>query len=421
MMKTQAGGTGKNKRRIGWLLAVLIAMGAASQPARQIRDLPANISLTEGNSLVFGLSLPVEAQADGQAIDVLGTAESVERLGSRGVSISGQEEGSANVTLRLMGILPVKTINVSVAEEKMLIPGGQLIGVAIETQGVLLVGTSDVGTKASPARAAGLRSGDSILKIDGTVIENADDLAAKVSASGGKRMLLTVERGGTVFTEEVIPLRDDRDGMWRLGAWVRDSTAGIGTLSFIDPDTGKYGALGHSVSDIDTQTRLLLSEGEIYEGAVADIRKGEEGAPGELIGSFFEEARLLGGIDKNTDLGIYGSYSAAISGEPVPVMTRSEVQEGPAVIISQIDGGGPREYACEITRVNRQDETSQRGLTLRVTDPELLAKTGGIVQGMSGSPIIQDGKLVGAVTHVLVNDPTRGYGIFIENMLEAAG
>jgi len=234
-------------------------------------------------------------------------------------------------------------------------------------------------------------------------------------------MRLTVERAGERFVRTVQPAQDPRDGRWRLGAWVRDSTAGVGTLSFIDPQTGRYGALGHSISDIDTNTRMLLSEGEIYDSAVADVRRGEAGAPGELVGSFFDQTQAIGSIERNTDYGIYGVYFAAPEAEAIPIMSRDEVRTGPAVVISQIDNGPPQRYSCEIVRVSQQSGSAQRGLVLRITDVRLLTKTGGIVQGMSGSPIIQDGKLAGAVTHVLVNDPTMGYGIFIENMLDAAG
>jgi len=166
---------------------------------------------------------------------------------------------------------------------------------------------------------------------------------------------------------------------------------------------------------------MLLEEGEIFDGTVADVRKGQAGAPGELVGSFFDETEAIGSIESNTEFGIYGRYTAPAPGTAIPIMRRSEVHTGPATIISQVDNGAPAQYEATIEKVMRQDSPAQRGLVVRITDERLLERTGGIVQGMSGSPIIQDGKLVGAVTHVLVNDPTRGYGIFIENMLDAAG
>ncbi|MDO4740633.1 MAG: SpoIVB peptidase, partial [Eubacteriales bacterium] len=388
------------RRGIGRLLAALVLLAGFSAPVQQIAALPEQVSIAQGSALALSLPFPLQAQADGACLQVASAQEGVASIGGEVLRLQGQSEGSARVTLRLMGIVPVKSMNVSVKEEKMLIPGGSLIGVAIKTQGVLLVGTSDVGAQESPARAAGLRAGDSILALNGQEVQGAEDLTAQIAISEGEPLRLTISRAGENYSALVTPVRDERDGIWRLGAWVRDSTAGVGTLSFIDPETGRYGALGHSISDIDTQTRMLLSEGAIYDGAVADVRRGAPGAPGELVGSFYGEKSSLGSIDRNTDFGIYGRYDSAPQGKAVPVMPRGQVRTGPALIISQVDNGPPRAYACEITRVMRQDAPAQRGLVVQVTDAELLAKTGGIVQGMSGSPIIQDGKLVGAVTHV---------------------
>ncbi|MBQ3222425.1 MAG: SpoIVB peptidase [Clostridia bacterium] len=399
------------KRRAGVLLAAALLWAGISPTAQTLWQTPGRVHLRKGSELYLELPALVQADANG----------CIEKGGASEGQLIARQEGTGEIVLRLMGIMPVKTMSVSIEEEKMLIPGGSLIGVAMETQGVLLVGTSDVGPAPSPAYAAGLRSGDSILEADGIGIGSAEELEACVETAGGREMRLTIERGGERFERTVQPAQDPRDGHWRLGAWVRDSTAGVGTLSFIDPQTGRYGALGHSISDIDTNTRMLLSEGEIYDSAVADVRRGEAGAPGELVGSFFDQTQAIGSIERNTDYGIYGVYFAAPGAEAIPIMSRDEVRTGPAVVISQIDNGPPQRYSCEIVRVSQQSGSAQRGLVLRITDARLLTKTGGIVQGMSGSPIIQDGKLAGAVTHVLVNDPTMGYGIFIESMLEAAG
>lgn len=405
----------------GWLLAAFLAIAGISQPAQELRNLPESVCITQGYSFDLRLSLPFCLETDSSAVGVLSTAETVDTIAGHGAQICADAPGEANVTLRLMGILPVKTMSVSVTQEKMLIPGGGLIGVAMRTQGVLLVGTSDVGGAASPARTAGLRSGDSILRADGVPIQSAQQLSETVAASQGREIALTVQRAGSTFERSVLPRQDERDGAWRLGAWVRDSTAGVGTLSFIDPQNGSFGALGHAISDIDTQTHMLLGEGDIYEGTVADIHRGEAGSPGEIVGSFFDGEQYLGSIRSNTDFGVFGAYVGTIDQAAVPIMTRSEVRTGSAVIYSQVGSEGVRAYDCEITRITEQDSPSQRGLVLRITDPELLERTGGIVQGMSGSPILQNGRLVGAVTHVFVNDPTQGYGIFIEWMLDAAG
>ena len=208
--------------------------------------------------------------------------------------------------------------------------------------------------------------------------------------------------------------------------WVRDSTAGVGTLTYYDPESGGYGALGHAITDVDTGVMFPVGEGAVYKNKVVSISRGQKGTPGELTGEFFENAVELGSIEKNTPFGVFGSADAEMIGdahypEGLPVAGRGEVRTGSAQILSTVDGFGVKAYDCEIEKVYSQSSPEARSMVIRITDPELLGKTGGIVQGMSGSPIVQDGKLVGAVTHVLVNDPTRGYGIFIENMLEAAG
>ncbi len=409
-MDNRAGKNERTRRRIGWLLAALVALAAMSQPAQELFNLPSSLRITQGSVLQLDCSLPISASARGAQVETANGQVEIRASGS----------GDGSVTLRLMGILPVKTMSVSVAEEKMLIPGGNLIGVALETEGVLLVGTSDVASSQSPARAAGLRSGDAILRADGVLLEDAQQFARLVEESGGKPISLTVRRENELLQAEIVPQKDTRDGAWRIGAWVRDSTAGVGTLTFIDPQTRTFGALGHAISDIDTGTRMPLGKGEIYEGAVAEIHRGAAGNPGEIVGSFFDGARFLGTLTKNTDYGVFGAYQAQITADPVPILRRSEVKIGPAVIRSQVDNGPVREYDCEIVRVSNQSTPAQRSLVLRITDEELLQKTGGIVQGMSGSPILQNGRLLGAVTHVFVNDPAMGYGIFIETMLDAA-
>ena len=225
---------------------------------------------------------------------------------------------------------------------------------------------------------------------------------------------------------DVTPAIDPRDGAYRLGVWVRSSTAGVGTLTYYDPVSGGYGALGHAITDVDTGVIFPVGAGAVYENEVVHVTRGEESAPGELTGEFFEKEIVLGEIEKNTGFGVFGKAPAQMAAgglypEGLPVARRSEVRTGSAQLLSCVEGGEVKAYDCEIERFYSKSASEGRNMAVRITDPELLKKTGGIVQGMSGSPIIQDGKLVGAVTHVLVNDPTRGYGIFIENMLDAAG
>jgi len=274
----------------------------------------------------------------------------------------------------------------------------------------------------SPAGEAGLRSGDVITSVNGQSVATTGDLSSAVAESGGL-CRLRVQRGGGSFSLTVTPVRDGQD-VFRLGAWVRDSATGIGTLTYYDEATGTFGALGHPISDGDTGDILPAAGGSIYPAKIMGVRVGQRGDPGELHGTFVGDAKALGELQQNTAQGIFGTmngYANPLFPDGLPVGARSGVQLGEATILSTVDGGEVTRYACEITQVLSQSAAMTKSMVIKITDERLLGKTGGIVQGMSGSPIIQDGKLIGAVTHVLVNDPTRGYGIFIENMLDAAG
>ena len=304
------------------------------------------------------------------------------------------------------------------AAGRILIPGGQAVGVAIHTRGVLVVGLSD-----GAGMQAGLRAGDVLLSVNGRPLESADILTETVNAAGGQPLSILMERNGKQQTVLATPAFDESSQSYRLGVWVRDSTAGVGTLTFYDPQTQAYGALGHAITDSDTGLMLQVSEGYLMQAEVVGVRRGERGMPGELKGSFLREQVRLGSVVSNSTVGIYGRVDGAVQNalypDGLPVGAKSEVHTGEATILSTVNGSEMVEYTVEITQVNRGSE--QKSMVLRVTDERLLAATGGIVQGMSGSPIIQDGKIIGAVTHVFVNEPTKGYGIFIENMLDAAG
>ena len=300
-----------------------------------------------------------------------------------------------------------------------LVPVGQPIGVKLFSDGVLVIGLSD-GENA--AKQCGLKEGDIITAVGGESLDTIEQLRACLNANGAAEAALTVRRGSRTLTLEASPQRDE-SGEYRLGAWVRDSMAGIGTMTFYDPQSGVFGALGHGVTDVDTGQLLPLDHGSIMDASVKAVKKGERAAPGELKGDF-DLTRDSGTLYANTDCGIFGTLNAEdaakLTGRAYPLARRSEVRAGPATILATVSGNETKEYAIEIEKVY-SSSASSRNLLLHVTDEALLAQTGGIVQGMSGSAILQDGKLVGAVTHVLVDDPTRGYGIFIENMLSAAG
>jgi len=304
-------------------------------------------------------------------------------------------------------------------QQRMLIPGGQAVGVALKTQGVLVVAKMDNGAIRTP-----LRVGDVILSVTGEAVSSAAELSERVNQETQDSVELSVLRGGKEMTVQASAPVDEADGRRRLGVWVRDSTAGVGTLSYIDPATGSYGALGHAIVDGDTGDMLEVREGAIMRSRVVGVNRGSVGQAGELRGSFLKENVQIGTLSLNCERGIYGHMDEMpedlLYPQGLPIAPRSEVHPGEATIISTVDGDGPKEYRVEIVRSFLKSDNGGKDMILRVKDPALIEKTGGIVQGMSGSPIIQDGKLVGAVTHVLVNDPTRGYGIFIENMLEAA-
>ena len=400
----------RKRRLTGWVLSLLILTVYFSPQAQLLRSLPDHFSVSQGQLADLALPAPFH-------ISMAASSSTDETL------------GGTTATISLFGLLPLREVDVRIADDLRLYPGGQAVGVALRTKGVLVVGTSDLTGASSPARLAGVKPGDVILEADGQPVANTDELTKRVAAYGGAPMPLTIQRGEDTLSLTLLPKRDGQSGEFRIGAWVRDSTAGVGTLSFygvIREGGGvQYGALGHAITDADTQQILTVGEGEIMSADVVDVRKGQKGHPGELKGSFLRENRVLGTLTRNNPFGIYGTLTAPpahpLYPDGLPIGRRSTVHEGAATILCTVDAGGMKEYDVEIVEVSRKAGLSQRSMVIRVTDPELLEKTGGIVQGMSGSPIIQDGKLIGAVTHVLVNDPTRGYGLFIENMLEAAG
>ena len=344
---------------------------------------------------------------------------------SKTVTMLTEADSSYQMQVKLFGILPMKKVGIQVIEDTELIPVGVPIGLYVKTRGVLVVGTGEFqniqGEMCSPSRHI-LQSGDYIQAVNGEAIEKKEELTKKVMAEGDKAVLLEVERNGEVTTVSVTPQKDAK-GDYRLGAWVRDNAQGVGTMTYMDAD-GNFGALGHGITDVDTSTLMQMEDGTLYQTDIVDIRKGTTGKPGEMTGMIiYSDDRILGQITSNSARGIFGKCNAKAmemaDKEPLPIGLKQEIVEGEAQILCTVENV-PKYYDVRITAVHLDHDNINRGIELQVTDEELLELTGGIVQGMSGSPIIQNGKLIGAVTHVLVNDSTRGYGIFIENMLEAA-
>jgi stage IV sporulation protein B len=297
-----------------------------------------------------------------------------------------------------------------------LIVGGQAVGIRIQTKGVLVVGLSPVETaegSRSPGEESGLREGDRILQVDGKEICGAADLIGAVGRSDGKSMTLDVQREGKRMRLTVQPALS-QTGQWMLGLWLQDAVTGIGTITFCDPETGTYGALGHCIAEENSGEPVTPASGCITEAEILSVTPGQAGAPGALNGE--PGGKVLGTVERNTSCGIYGHTEGAFDGRTAEV---GQAHTGPAVILTTVSGREAQEFAVRITRVYQDGDGEH--LILTVTDPQLQAKTGGIVQGMSGSPILQDGMLVGAVTHVFLSDSTRGYGITIQDMLAAAG
>ncbi|MCD8342016.1 MAG: SpoIVB peptidase [Clostridiales bacterium] len=305
-----------------------------------------------------------------------------------------------------------------------LVPVGRTVGIKLFSHGVLVVGFSEVEGEAgpvSPAQDCGLKVGDIITEIGDEYVNSIAEVTDALQTIGDEAVTICALRDGRrlSLTADSVPCLSD--GTYRLGVWVRDSMAGIGTVTYYEPETGAFAALGHGITDVDTDTLMPLRSGSIMPSTVTGVVKGAQGAPGQLHGSFDLE-QDLGDLYANTDCGVFGTLNGAdFSGTALPVATRSEVSTGKATILSNISGDEVQEYAVEIVRVYPESLSATRNLMIRVVDPVLLEETGGIVQGMSGSPILQNGMLVGAVTHVLVNDPTCGYGILAETMLDAAG
>lgn len=308
--------------------------------------------------------------------------------------------------------------------ETYLIPVGRAVGIKLFARGVLVVAISDLksdGQTKSPAKDCGLKVGDIISQVNETDLESTEQMQSFLQENGEQPIRLAVARNGRNLSITIAPLRCE-DGVWRLGAWIRDSMAGIGTITFYDPQSGRFGALGHGITDVDTAMLMPLSSGAIMNTSVKAVKRGESGSPGELKGDF-DLTQDAGQVYANTANGIFGTAenpNFLTDQKALPVAKNGEAETGAATILANIEGDTVTEYSVEIVKIYAGNQNS-RNMLLRVTDQRLLDAAGGIVQGMSGSPILQNGRLIGAVTHVLVNDPTQGYGIFIDNMLDAAG
>lgn len=400
--------------------------------AMEYRDvvdrMPDEIRIVNGRKDQLDLNVPITGVIYPEPTDE--TQEMVQASAMEGVKVDLSETatfitsttGNYVMECRLFGLVPLKQVELDVIEETSLIPAGIPIGIFVETDGVMVISTGTVcgidGNEYAPAENV-LFTGDYIEKVNHMDIHDKKELIQYVNESNGEELIFDVRRGAELFQTKVKPVMSG-DGVYKVGVWVRDNIQGIGTLTFVNRDL-EFGALGHGINDVDTALLMEVDSGTLYHTQILSVIRGESGKPGELTGVIdYLPENELGEITKNTDHGVFGygnpAILQAVSGEPLPIGMKQDITLGPAQIICSLEG--QREaYDVEITNIDLVTDSVNRGIVLEVTDERLLSLTGGIVQGMSGSPIVQNGKIIGAVTHVFVQDATKGFGIFIETML----
>lgn len=336
------------------------------------------------------------------------------------VSVSTASEKSITADVSILGIIPVKQISAENSQRRHVYVGGDVVGIRLYTEGLLVIGTDEVETSdgiVSPGEKCGIESGDIILSVDDAPVCSVEDFSNRIARSGGNEVKITVMRNSKKHEFLMTPVYSGAEGKFRCGLWLRDSTAGIGTLTYADPENGMFAALGHAICDSETKSVLPVGEGDILTAEISGVTKGEKGITGQIKGNFGN--KILGALKENNEFGVYGTFSSdeILYGDLLPVASETEIRTGDAQILCNADGNGTECYDIEIEKITYTGGKTSRSMVIEITDEDLLEKTGGIVQGMSGSPIIQDGMLVGAVTHVFLNDPSRGYGIFAETML----
>lgn len=339
---------------------------------------------------------------------------------STSLAVDKQTATPRRENLKLFGIIPVKEVTVTEKAEQKVMVSGEVFGIKLYTDGVIVVGIQEVQTdsgKKSPSGSAGIEVGDIIVAIDGENVYTSDQVQSILGANNGGSFEVKIKRGERYRDYTVTPVYCEREGCYKAGMWVRDSTAGIGTITFYNKQSGIFAALGHQINDIDTKEIMPMLDGEAVKATVSKIEKSTRGTTGSLECDFTNQT--LGKLLRNTDCGIYGAY-AEISecAKEYPVAAIQEVKKGKATLISTVEKGQPKKYEIEITHIGFNENNREKNMIVKVTDKDLIDKTGGIVQGMSGSPIIQNGKLVGALTHVIVGNPQKGYAVFAQTMAE---
>lgn len=374
--------------------------------------MPNNLILIQGETLdlktIYGIT--VGRKQDGKVL------QASSNLNKNKVNDTGKIE----VSLNLFGNIPVKKMDVNVIPKSKVVPVGKAIGMKLYTEGVLVVGMSEINGK-KPYENSGIQEGDAIIEINNEQIENTNDLIETVNKSNGTTVEVKYKRNEQTITTSIEPAKVN-ENEYKLGLWVRDAAAGVGTMTFYEPSSGMFAALGHGIADIDTSELINIESGELTTTNILSIVKGQKGTPGEIRGTI-ENSESLGSIYKNTSFGVYGKVQSKNkldinNMEEMDVALRDEIKTGKAQILCELENGKTEKYDVEIKKLYLNNNENNKSMVIKITDEKLIEKTGGIIQGMSGAPIIQNGKFIGAVTHVLVNDPTVGYGVFADIMIK---
>lgn len=416
--------------KIGILFILIITF--ISPFAASFLYIPEEIKLVAGREHEFKFNVPLKANIvlDKQGVLKVNSKpidkNNIDISLQEPFSIQSDERGTLDVKLKLLGVLPLKTVKVDVISPLEVVPCGMTVGVNVVTDGIMVLGTGNVngvdGKVYEPSKGI-LESGDLILEVNGKPLENKEQLIECIENSNEEKLKMKVKREDEIIETSIQPVKSKEDKRFKIGAWVRDQTQGIGTITYYNPHTNSFGALGHGITDIDTKKLMPIKNGKIMKAEITSIKKGQKGIPGELTGAIYDtEESKIGSVKLNTSQGIFGKIDTnkmdLLPKDTVPIGLQHEIHEGKAVIRSNISGNKIEEFDVYIQKISKFNQDVSKGMIVKITDPRLLEKTNGIVQGMSGSPILQDGKLIGAITHVFVQDPTKGYGIFIESMLK---
>lgn len=414
------------KLRIFRLLAVLFFIIYFLYFMIEFLFIPESINVTSGEKYVINLNSPFKATITPESIETLyinnkKVDDNINVDLKDNITMTG-DKGIGKISIKFLG-MPLKNISLNMNEARSICPIGKAVGICVNTKGVLVLGTGKVrgydGKEYEPAKDV-LKVGDIITKVNNIEIKTNEELVDVVGLSSEKIKVEYI-RENNYYSADIDIVKSDDNGKNKVGLWVRDSTQGIGTVTYYDKKTHKFGALGHPINDVDTGSLMVIDDGEILTSEIQNVQTGIKGTPGALMGNV-DFDKTVGKIYKNTVTGIYGEgeteYFETLNPTEYPIGYSADIQKGIAYILANVDGNTIKKYEIKIDNISKLDLSTNKNFTITVTDKQLLSETGGIVQGMSGCPIIQNNKIIGAVTHVFVNNPTRGYGIFIENMLK---